>query len=415
VTPAVLRQRDFRLLLAGSAISRVGSQISIVALPLIAVLVLNASSFQLGFLTAAETAAFLLVGLPAGAWIDRLPHLPVLIVSDLVRFVCVGTVPLAGAFGLLTMTQLYVVALCMGVATVFFDVTHQSVLPGIVAADQLVPANGALSAVTSSAEVVGPGLAGWLYQLLGGPLAVLLDAVSYLASALALLRIRARPPRGAGNPGEPLRDRIAEGLRFVFGNPQLRAISLTTAISNLAAAMLFAVQVAFWVRTLRLSPLAVGVLLSVSAVGGLLAALTTGRLSSAIGGTRVILLSVVVSAPFSLLWPLSAVTGGAVVFGLGSLAIWYGSIAFNITQLSLRQTLCPPGLLGRMNATMRFLAWGVMPIGALAGGAIGGWAGNPAAVGVCAVLFLLSPLPLVFSPLRRRPPVAPRPEPVDAF
>ncbi len=395
------RHHDFRLLLAGSAVSQVGSQISIVALPLIAVLTLNATPFQLGLLVAAETAAFLIVTLPAGAWIDRLPHLPVLIVTDLVRFVCIGFVPVAALTGLLTMVHLYIVALCMGVATVFFDVAHQSILPGLLPKEHLIGANSALSSVSSTSEVVGPGLAGGLFQLIGGPLTILIDAVSYLVSALALSRIRARPAMPPPVAGQSLRTEIGDGLRFVFGTPVLRAIALTTGLSNLATAVLFAVQVPFWVRTLGLEPFAVGVLLSVSALGGVLAAVTTTRLAAAVGSTRVIWLSVTVTAPFALLWPVSPAGWGAILFAVGLLAVWYGSVAYNITQVSLRQALCPPELLGRMNATMRFIAWGVMPLGALAGGAIAAAAGNRTALWACAVLFLLAPLPLIFSPVAR--------------
>lgn len=156
---ALLRHRDFRFLLSGAAASQLGSQVTLVALPLVAVVRLDAAPFQVGLLTAAETAAFLLVGLPAGAWVDRMRRLPVLIRADLVRCLAVGSVPVAAVAGVLTMVQLYVVALVTGLATVFFEVAHQSFVPQLLPREQLVAGNGGLEVVRSSAQVAGPGSA----------------------------------------------------------------------------------------------------------------------------------------------------------------------------------------------------------------------------------------------------------------
>ncbi|GAA2740375.1 MFS transporter [Kitasatospora cinereorecta] len=397
----LLGHRDFRQLLLGAAASQAGSQVTLVALPLVAVLVLHASAFQVGLLTAAETAAFLLVGLPAGAWLDRMRKLPVLVRADVVRFLAVGSIPPAAAAGVLTMAQLYVVALVTGIATVFFDVAHQSYLPNLLPREHLVAGNGALETVRSSAQIVGPGLGGGLVQLLGAPLAIVADAVGYLTSAVLLRRIRAvedePQPAAAGS----LRADIAEGVRFVLGHPLLRMIAAATAVSNLFAAVLMAVQTVFWVRVLELSPAAIGVLLSVSAVGGLAGALCAGRLAARVGQARLIWLSALASAPFALLWPLSSGPAGAVLFGVGSAVVLFGAVVYNVAQVSFRQTVCPPELLGRMNATIRFLVWGTLPLGALLGGTVAGTAGPRAALWVCAVGFLAVPLPLLLSPLRR--------------
>lgn len=397
----LLGHRDFRLLLTGAAAAQTGSQVTLVALPLVAVMVLDATPFEVGLLTAAETAAFLLVGLPAGAWLDRMRKLPVLIRADVVRCLAVGSIPPAAAFGVLTMPQLYLVGLVTGVATVFFDVAHQSFLPAVLPREQLVGGNGALETVRSSAQIAGPGLGGGLVQLLGAPLAIVADACGYLASALLLARIKVDEPRPEPEPGRSLRSEVGEGVRFVLGHPLLRAIATATATSNLFSAVLTAVQTVFWVRVLDLSPGAIGVLLSVSAIGGLAGALCAGQLARWVGQARLIWLSTLVTAPFALLWPLSGGGAGVVLFGLASGVVLFGAVAYNVAQVSFRQSVCPPELLGRMNATMRFLVWGTLPIGALIGGVVADAAGPRTALWLCAVGFLLVPLPLLLSPLRR--------------
>ncbi|MFF7994386.1 MFS transporter [Kitasatospora xanthocidica] len=392
--------RDFRLLLTGAAAAQTGSQVTLVALPLVAVMVLDATPFEVGLLTAAETAAFLLVGLPAGAWLDRMRKLPVLIRADLVRCLAVGSIPPAAALGVLTMPQLYVVALVTGVATVFFDVAHQSFLPAVLPREQLVGGNGALETVRSSAQIAGPGLGGGLVQLLGAPVAIVADAFGYLASALLLAPIKVEEPRPEPEPGRSLRAEVGEGVRFVLGHPLLRAIATATAVSNLFAAVLMAVQTVFWVRVLDLSPGVIGILLSTSAVGGLAGALCAGYLARRVGQARLIWLSTVVTAPFAVLWPLSGAGAGVVLFGLASGVVLFGAVAYNVAQVSFRQSVCPPALLGRMNATMRFLVWGTLPIGALGGGIVADAAGPRTALWLCAIGFLLVPVPLLLSPLR---------------
>ncbi|MGA5562072.1 MFS transporter [Streptomyces platensis] len=396
-----LRLRDFRLLLAGAAAGQLGAQVTLVALPLVAVLELNAPAFQVGLLTAAETAAFLLVGLPAGAWVDRMRKLPLMIRADVVRAVAMASIPLAGVAGVLTMAQLYLVALVTGVATVFFDVAHQSFVPHLLPKDQLVPGNGALETIRSSAQVAGPGLGGGLVQLLGASLAIVADAVGYLLSALFLWGIKqpeSRPERVAGTS---LRQDIGEGLRFVFGHRLLRVIAVTTGLANFFTATLMATQSVFLVRVLGLAPGVVGLVLAASAVGGLAGALCAGRLAARFGQARIIWLSALATGPFALLWPLSGRGAGAALFAVGSGVVFFGAVVYNVAQVSFRQALCPPRLLGRMNATLRFLMWGTLPLGALAGGALADAFGARTALAWCAAGFLVVPLPLLLSPLRR--------------
>ncbi|MFF8830883.1 MFS transporter [Streptomyces sp. NPDC015131] len=393
--------RDFRLLLAGAAAGQFGAHVTLVALPLVAVLELDAPAFQVGLLTAAETAAFLLIGLPAGAWVDRMRKLPLMIRADAVRALAMASIPAAAVADVLTMAQLYAVALVTGVATVFFDVAHQSFLPHLLPKEHLVRGNGALETVRSSAQVTGPGIGGGLVQLLGAPLAVAADALGYVLSALFLRGIARTEPRPEPAPGASLRAEIGEGLRFVLGRPLLRVIAVTTGLGNFLTAVLMATQTVYLVRVLGLAPGAVGLVLSAGAAGGLLGALVAGPLAARLGQARIILLSVLVTGPFALLWPLSERVGGAALFALGSGVVFLGAVVYNVAQVSFRQALCPPRLLGRMNATLRFLMWGTLPLGALAGGALADGFGARTALLCCAVGFLAVPLPLLLSPLRR--------------
>ncbi|GAA0453046.1 MFS transporter [Streptomyces sp. NPDC046215] len=396
-----LRNRDFRLLLSGATVSQVGTQVTLVALPLVAVVELRASAPEVALLTAAETAAFLLIGLPAGAWVDRMRRLPVLIRADLVRAAAMVSLPLAAWAGLLTMTQLYLVALITGMATVFFDVAHQSYLPALLPREGLVAGNGALETARSSAQVAGPGLGGALVQILGAPFALLADAVGYLVSALFLRGIRTREAPPEPTPGTPLRSQVAEGLAFVLRHPVLRVIAAATGVANFFSAMLLSVQTVFLVRVLDLPPGVLGLMLSASAVGGLAGALCAGPIARAVGQARTIWLAPVATGPFAVLWPLAGRGPAAVWFAVASAAVFFGAVVYNVAQVSFRQLLCPPRLLGRMNATLRFMVWGTMPLGALLGGAVAGAAGPRAAVWVCAAGFLLVPVPLLLSPLRR--------------
>lgn len=220
-----LGRRDVRLLLAGQAASELGSQVGSIALPLVAVLALGASPFEIGVLTAAGTISFAVLALPAGVWVDRLPRQPVLVGADLVRGAALLTVPVAAALHRLSLAQLVAVALAVGVARVLFDIAYPSYLPGLVGRDELVRANAYLETSRSATQLTGPGLGGWLVQLAGAPVAVAADAASFLAFAGCLLAIRTAEP-GPARSGRPaLRRELVEGLRFVLGHPALRAIT----------------------------------------------------------------------------------------------------------------------------------------------------------------------------------------------
>jgi MFS family permease len=395
------RHRDFRRLWIGETVSQFGTTISQLALPLVAILVVHASTYEVGLLTAVETSAFLLVGLPAGAWVDRMRFRLVLVVNDLVRAVALGSIPLADAVDALTIGQLYAVALVTGVSTVFFDVAYQSYLPELVARDQLVESNAKLQASESVSQVAGPGLGGLLIQALTAPYAVLVDALSFLWSAGWVAAIRTRPPKRERPPDRHLGREIKEGLAFVVGNPILRAIATCTALWNLFAGVSMAVFYVLLARTLHLSAGVIGLITSVSAVGGLIGSVIATRVAARIGQGPAIWVSILAAAPCGLVAPFVQRDWTLGLLVLAQLVFWVTTVVYNVTQVSFRQGVCPPELLGRMNATIRFLVWGVLPLGGLLGGVLGSTVGVRAALFVAAIGWFLPVLPVYFSPLRR--------------
>jgi len=394
------RQLEFRRLWIGESVSQFGSTISQLALPLVAILIVHASTFEVGLLVTCEMAAFLVVGLPAGAWVDRMRLRAVLIVNDVLRALALVSVPVAQWLGLLRIEQLYAVALLTGVCTVFFDVAYQSYLPQLVEREQLVDANAKLQASESVCQIGGPSIGGVLIQALTAPYAVLLDAVSFLWSAYWVAAIRARPPKPERAPDRNLRREIGEGLRFVLGNRLLRSIALCTGSSNLFGSMAAAVYYVLLARELRLSPGLIGLLGSISAIGGLVGSLVADRFARRVGQGPAIWISALAIGPFGFVAPFVQRDWTLALLAAAQGAMWLNVVIYNITQVSFRQGLCPPALLGRMNATMRFLVWGTMPLGGLLGGLLGSVIGVRQTLFVVAVGGALSFLPVFLSPLR---------------
>jgi MFS family permease len=393
------RHRDFRHLWAAETVSQVGTQITLLALPVLAVTLLHATPLEMGVLAALETAAFLLIGLPAGAWVDRWRRKRVLVVNDLVRMVALASLPIAWALDALSLWQLFLVAAITGTATVFFDIAYQSYLPALVAADQIVDGNGKLESSRAVAQVAGPGVTGVLLKVLGAPVLIAFDAVSFLVSALFIGRIRhvdTVPDRAARRP---LRTEIAEGLGFVVRHPLLRRIVACTGTANFGSAMSGALLVLYSLRVLGLSESALGIVFAAGSVGGLVGAVTGARFARWVGEGRAIPLSSLVIVPFTALIPLAVVGAPALLLVVGWFGFSWAVVAYNITQVSFRQRLCPPHLLGRMNASVRFIVFGTQPLGALLGGALGGWIGivptlwiSVGIAGLAAVWVLASPL-----------------------
>jgi MFS family permease len=391
---------DFRRLWIGDSVSQFGTMISQLALPLVAILVVHASTFEVGLLTTFETVAFLLVGLPAGAWVDRMRFRSVLILNDVIRALAIGSIPLVDAFGALTIEQLYLVALIAGVSTVFFDVAYQSYLPELIDRASLVEGNAKLQASESLSQVAGPSVGGLLIQALTAPYAVAVDAVSFLWSASWVAAIKVRPPRPERKPDRHLGREIAEGLRFVVHNRMLRAIAMCTGSSNLFSSIMLAVYYVFLARELHLSPGVIGLLSSVAAIGGVVGSLLARRIADRIGQGPTTWISVLCGGPTLFVVPFVHRDWTLALLALGQLVWWTSAVVYNITQVSFRQGLCPPALLGRMNATMRFLVWGTMPLGGLIGGALGSWLGVRDTILIAAIGGSLVWLPPFLSPLR---------------
>lgn len=398
------RHPEYMKLWAGHTISRFGSEISQLAIPLTAALVLNASPAQMGWLGAFEFAPFLLLSLFAGVWVDRLPRRPILIVADFGRALLLGSIPVSASLGVLRIEQLYLVGLLSGTLTVFFDVADQSYLPVLVKREHLVEGNSKLEMSRSVAQITGPGVAGALVQLVTAPRAVAVDAASFVASVIFLLFIRTSEPPPISHADGPssIWGELREGLAVVLGNPLLRSIAGCTGTSNLFFNAMFSVYVLYVTRQLGISPALLGLILAAAGPGALLGALVAGKAAMRFGLGATIIGSSLLGAASTLLIPLAA--GPTVVLaGMLMLSQFIGGISnpvYNINQVSLRQAITPDRLQGRMNASMRFLVWGTIPIGALMGGALGEALGLWPTLMAMSACGLVAPLWVAFSPVR---------------
>jgi MFS family permease len=364
----------FGMLWAGQTVSLFGSQITALALPLTAVLALRAGPAQMGFLMACASAPWLLVGLVAGAWTDRLPRRRVLIATDVGRALLLATIPLAAWRGALGMDQLYAVAFLTGALAVFFDVAYQSFLPAVLPRERLVAGNSRLELSASVAQLSGPGLAGSLVQALAAPIAILLDAISFVISALFLHAIpdtEARLPSPVSRTG--MRREIGEGVRAVLHDPVLRALAGSTATFNFFDRVLCAVYVLYMVRQLGIAPTGVGLIFALGAAGGLVSALFAGRIAARVGSGRALAAGIAVAALGEVIIVLAAGPRWRAVATLvvAEMLVECGGTLYGINAVSLRQATTPDHLLGRVNATTRVAGNGAEPLGALLGGALG--------------------------------------------
>ncbi len=374
---SLFRHRDFLRLWCAESVSQLGSQVSLLALPLVAITLLHATTFQVGALAAVEMAPFVLIGLPAGAIVDRLPRRPVLIWSDIGRAVALASIPIAYAFDALTYVQLLAVVFVTGTLTVFFDVAYMSILPSLVERGQIVDGNAKLEISRSGAQLAGPGLGGLLVQWIGAASAVTADAVSFVTSAVFFRGIRAQEPPIAVTVDEEvsrlraLAREVREGFGYVVRHRVLRMVAGCTATSNFFASMTMSVFLLYAIRELHYGAGVVGLVFSLGNLGVLVAALTTTRLTAKIRLGPTIWLGIVIAQIGTLVIPL-APTQHALPYFVGAWVLFgFGGTLYNIDQVSLRQAITPHRLQGRMNASMRFMVWGTMPFGSLAGGALG--------------------------------------------
>ena len=403
---SVIRNPDFVRLWAAETISQFGTQISLLALPLVAISLLNASAFEVAALATIEFLPFILFSLPAGAWVDRLRRRPILIAGDLGRAAALATVPIAYAVGALSIWQLYVVGFVAGTLTVFFDVAYQSYLPSIVDRDQLVDGNGKLETSRTIAQTAGPAMGGGLIGLITAPLAILADAVSFVVSAVFLFAIRRHEPtpdRHADEHGRvrgDLRQEVADGLRYVLGNEYLRGIAASTATFNLFSNVAFATFLVFAVRELGLSPTEIGIVFGLGNFGAIIGALSADRLSRRFGVGRTIVGSVVLEGPGIMLVAIAPADFPVPFLVASGFLIGFGAVVYNINQVSFRQAITPTAMQGRMNATMRFIVWGTIPIGSILGGTIATLVGLREAIWVGAIGAFLAIIPLLVTPVR---------------
>ena len=410
------RHPDFLKLWSAETISVFGSTIDDIAFPFVAILVLDASTFEVAALVAILFLPFILFTLPAGVWVDRWPRRPVLIVGDFGRAALYLTVPIAYVADVLTLWQLYAVGFLVGAFQVFFDVAYQSYLPSLVDRDQLIEGNSKFEISRSTAQISGPGLGGILVEILTAPYAVLVDALSFVASGLFILRIRTkeeRPERATNDDGTKTSfwSELREGLGFVLGNPNLRAQAGCTATSNFFFSVGGSVFLVFANRVLHLSPGLIGLVFSVGAVGSLLAAITAMRVSRRFGIGPTTIAVTLLQGPAFLAVAFAPEGNQALpVLIAAQLVLGYVMVTYNIVQVSYRQAICPARLQGRMNSAMRFVVWGTIPLGTLAGGALATWIGLREAIAIGAIGSGLSFLWILLSPQRH---LREMPEPID--
>jgi MFS family permease len=398
---ALWSHRDFMKLWTGQTISEFGSQVSQLAIPAVAVLTLKASPFQVAALATVEFLPFLILTLPAGVWVDRWRRRRVLIAGDLGRAVLLASIPLAYAFGHLTLAQLYVVGFLVGIHTVFFDVAYQSYLPQIVDRETLVEGNSKLQMTVSGAAIAGPGISAGLLALVTAPYAILVDACSFIVSGgfTAAIRKREDPPPAAER--RRLLVELWEGLRYVTHHRLLFPQALATGSSNFATNIVFSVYFIWAYRHLGLTPPLMGVIASIAATGWLIGSASADWLRRRLGVNGATILGMAVGAPAWLLVPFAPEGHAAIPFlVLSGMLTGFGAVVYNIQQVSLRQAITPERLQGRMNASMRFFVWGTMPLGSLVGGALATVFGVRTALVTGACLGFVGLLPILLSPLR---------------
>jgi MFS family permease len=404
------RNADFVRLWVGQTVSEAGTQVSALAVPTVAILLLHATPLQIGLLTALEFLPFPVLGLVAGVYADRVKRRPLMIASDLGRLVCLVSIPVTFAFGALRIEQLYLVGLVVGVFNVFFGISYQSYLPALITRGDLVEGNSKLEVSRSTAQLAGPALAGFAIQAIGAARAIYLDAASFLVSAVSLWIIRKpepqpKPHSESGRSG--FWHEMWEGIQVVIGNSTLWKIAGCTATWNLGSNMAFAVELIFIYRYLHLIPGVVGVVFAIGSVGGLLGAILASSIQHRLGVGLTLLISVL--GGFSIaLTPLAAYTFAPVFLSVVFFLSGFIGAPYNIVQVSLRQAITPDRVQGRMNATMRTIVWGTIPVGSVLGGFLAGIIGVPQTIVLGGFITFLAAGWILAGPVR----IKVQPEPV---
>ncbi|WP_432161037.1 MFS transporter [Streptomyces sp. NRRL F-5630] len=381
---------NFRRFWFGQTLSQFGTRIGTLGLSVTAVELLDATTQQVGVLAAAATVCYLIIGLPAGAWVDRMLKRKTMMWAALIRCLTILLVPVLWLTGDLQIEVLYVVAVVVGLVTVFFDVAYQSYVPVLVPEDDIAPANARLEATAQVSTLGGPALAGLLMRVVSAPVVMLVDAVTYLVSFLCLSMTKddeRKPEPEARAKGQLVAD-IGEGLRFVRDQPVIRRLAASMGVSNFFATVVSTLVPVLVMRTIGFDSFMLGLIMTCGAAGGVVGALLAPKARQRFSAGAVMSCGLLMAAFFSAANPLAAAVGpyskilAAAVLLLGEFGLVMGALLFNVTQVTLRQTLCPKNLLGRMNASIRFVIWGSMPLAAL----VAGWLGS--AIGVVPTLWI---------------------------
>jgi predicted MFS family arabinose efflux permease len=398
----VLGRADVRALWLGETISELGTAVSSLAIPLVAVVSLHAGAFATGVLIAAAWLPWVVIGLPAGAWVDRLPARRVMISADVLSMLAFASVPVAAWLGVLTLGQLLACALLGGCAAVFFQTSYQVFLPSLLDGEELAAANALMHGSQSAARVGGPGLAGLLASAVGAVAGVLLNAVSFLVSAACLLSLSDGEPRPATRERAPLRGEIAEGARFVARDPYLRILTIWGGLSNFALVGYQAVLIVFLVHHARLGSGTVGLLIALTSVGGVLGAAVAPRLARRLGSARAFIGFELIAAPAALLIPLTGPGPRAALFAVGGFLVVAGVVGGNVLNATWSQTYTPHELRGRVSTCSGLVNYGGIPLGALCAGTIASVLGTHDSIWIMTGLLALCPSLLLLSPLRGR-------------
>jgi MFS family permease len=409
---ALWHHPDFLKLWTGQSISELGSQVSQLAIPWLAAVELHASPLAFSLLGVLGFLPFILFALPAGVWVDRLRRRQILIVGDSARAALLALIPILWAAGVLQIWHLLVLEFVIGIFTVFFDVAYQSYLPALIEREHLIDGNSKLQLTVSVAQIGGPTLSGTLIAAITAPYAIVVDAVSFAISSVFMIGMKHRenlPRQDAAEPRPHMWPQVKEGLAWVVGNRNLRAIAGCTGTSNFCSGLMFSIVILYMVRVLHLSSIQAGAVFAVGSAGSIAGALLANRLGKKFGvGSAIVFMAVIFSFG-GLAYPLAPKSFPLPMLMAGQLLFGFSAVAYNILQVSYRQAITPERLQGRMNAAMRWIVWGTIPLGTLAGGAIAQATSLHTAIWVGAVLGTPTFLWVLLSPLRS---IKEMPEPV---
>jgi MFS family permease len=401
--PPLARNRSFALLWFGEGVSVLGNATTSVLLPLLAVVGFDAGAGWMGALTAAAWVPWLLIGLPAGAWVDRLPARRVMIVSDLAAAVTLASVPVAWLLDVLTLPHLAVAAFCNGVCTVFFRAAYPALVRQVAPREQQESAFARLFGTESAMQVAGPGVGGLLAQLVSTAGGLLVDAVSFLVSAVCLWRLKlpaADPAKADDAEVASLGRRIREGIDYIRHDRILRFFTVMGGLSNFGLTGYAALLVLFLVREVHLGPGSVGLVMAVGSLGGVIGAAVATRVSHRLGSARALLALQVLAGPPALLVPLGAPGAGLLAMVAGMLLVGIGVVAGNVVRGAWRNRYVPEHLVARQVTTVQVINYGTMPIAGIAAGAMGSTLGLRPTIAVMAAIHVVACVSMFWSPLR---------------